>query len=208
MNLFENVKENISVRQAAEYYGLKQNRNHMACCPFHNDRHPSLKLNENYYYCFGCGVTGDVIDFVARLFGLTSFEAAKKLSQDFDIDPDPDATPMAISAKKLQFYKEKNEQKELKECHRVLCDYLHLLEEWKVIFAPSTPEEDMDDHFVEACEMLGFMEYLTDYMTFADETEQISSMKQMKQDGFLQWIKDRLHQIEMEDTPYDEPTAA
>lgn len=180
----------------------------MACCPFHNDRHPSLKLNENYYYCFGCGVTGDVIDFVARLFGLTSFEAAKKLSQDFDIDPDPDATPMAVSAKKLQFYKEKNEQKELRECYRALCDYLHLLEEWKVVFALRTPEEDMDDRFAEACEMLAYMEYLTDYMTFAEGTEQINSMKQMKQYGFLQWVKDRLHQIEMEEADNDEPTAA
>ena len=77
MNLFETVKSAVTVKQAAEYYGCKVNRGDMICCPFHDDRHPSMKLNEKYFYCFGCGATGDVIDLVARLFGLSSFEAAQ-----------------------------------------------------------------------------------------------------------------------------------
>ena len=83
MNLFETVKSAVTVKQAAEYYGCKVNRGDMICCPFHDDRHPSMKLNRDYFYCFGCGATGDVIDFVARLFGLSSYEAAKKLAYDF-----------------------------------------------------------------------------------------------------------------------------
>ena len=66
MTIYETIKAAISVKQAAEHYGLKVNRNGMACCPFHNDRHPSLKLNEDYFFCFGCGAKGDVIDFVAE----------------------------------------------------------------------------------------------------------------------------------------------
>ena len=46
MTIYETIKVAISVKQAAEHYGLKVNRNGMACCPFHNDRHPSMKLNE------------------------------------------------------------------------------------------------------------------------------------------------------------------
>ena len=80
MTLFELVKQTIHVRDAAEHYGLQVNRSGMCRCPFHDDRHPSMKLNEDYFYCFGCGTTGDVIDFVARLFGLSSYEAAKKLA--------------------------------------------------------------------------------------------------------------------------------
>ena len=80
MNLFETVKSAVTVKQAAEHYGCKVNRGDMICCPFHDDRHPSMKLNRDYFYCFGCGATGDVIDFVARLFGLSSYEAAKKLA--------------------------------------------------------------------------------------------------------------------------------
>ena len=67
MTIYGTIKAAISVKQAAEHYGLKVNRNGMACCPFHNDRHPSLKLNEDYFFCFGCGAKGDVIDLVARL---------------------------------------------------------------------------------------------------------------------------------------------
>ena len=80
LTFFETVKNSVTVKQAAEHYGCEVNRGDMICCPFHDDRHPSMKLNEDYFYCFGCGVTGDVIDFVARLFGLSSYEAAKKLA--------------------------------------------------------------------------------------------------------------------------------
>ena len=77
-NLFTTVKAAVTTRQAAEYYGLKVSRNGMTCCPFHDDRHPSMKVDERYY-CFGCHETGDVIDFTAKLFGLTPYEAAQKL---------------------------------------------------------------------------------------------------------------------------------
>ena len=96
MTLFELVKQNICVPDAAEHYGLQVNRNGMCSCPFHEDRHPSMKLNERYFYCFGCGVTGDVIDLVARLFDLSSYEAAQKLAQDFGIDPDKPPAAVAL----------------------------------------------------------------------------------------------------------------
>ena len=79
MTIYENIKAAISVKQAAEHYGLKVNRSGMTCCPFHNDRHPSLKLNEDYFFCFGCGAKGDVIDLVAKLFNLSNHEAVQKL---------------------------------------------------------------------------------------------------------------------------------
>ena len=65
MTWFELIKQVVRVPEAAAYYGLHVSRNGMACCPFHDDRHPSMKLNERYFYCFGCGATGDVIDLVA-----------------------------------------------------------------------------------------------------------------------------------------------
>ena len=79
MSIYEFVKANVTVPQAAEHYGVEVQRNGMCRCPFHDDRHPSMKLNKDYFYCFGCGAHGDVIEFTARLFGLGSYEAAKKL---------------------------------------------------------------------------------------------------------------------------------
>ena len=85
MNLFEAVKAAVTPRMAAERYGLPVRQGNMVCCPFHADRTPSMKLNEEYFYCFGCGASGDVIDLAARLFGLSSYDAAKKLAADFSI---------------------------------------------------------------------------------------------------------------------------
>ena len=44
MDIFATVKAAVTVRQAAEHYGLQVSRNGMTCCPFHDDRHPSMKL--------------------------------------------------------------------------------------------------------------------------------------------------------------------
>ena len=82
LSIFSEVKEHLTARQAAEYYGLHVKRNGMACCPFHDDKHPSMKIDNNYH-CFACGVGGDVVDYVSRMFGLSQYDAALKLVQDF-----------------------------------------------------------------------------------------------------------------------------
>ena len=84
MNVFEAVKQSVTTRQAAEHYGIRVNRNGMACCPFHNDKTPSMKLDKRFH-CFGCGADGDVIDFVAALYGLGKKEAAAQLASDFGL---------------------------------------------------------------------------------------------------------------------------
>lgn len=84
MNIFQVVKENVTARQAAEQYGLKVSKNGMVCCPFHDDRHPSMKVDKGFC-CFACGAKGDVITFVADFFHLAPLEAAKKLAEDFQI---------------------------------------------------------------------------------------------------------------------------
>lgn len=78
------VKEHLTTRQVAEFYGLQVKRNGFACCPFHEEKHPSMKLDRNYH-CFGCGIGGDVIDYVSRMFGLSQYEAALKLIEEFHL---------------------------------------------------------------------------------------------------------------------------
>ena len=169
MRLFETIKETVTVGQAAEYYGMKIGRNNMICCPFHNDHYPSMKLNTTYCYCFGCGATGDVIQFVANLFGLSNYEAAKKIAVDFGITPDN--PPVIAALKKPEYMETKSRQKELHECQKMVCEYLHRLEKWKALYAPERPDLPMDEQFEEACENLSYIEYLADYLTFADEEE-------------------------------------
>ena len=82
--VFEVVLESVTTREAAEMYGIEVKHGGMACCPFHDDRHPSMKVDRRFH-CFGCGADGDVIDFTARLYNLTPKEAAEKLAQDFGL---------------------------------------------------------------------------------------------------------------------------
>ena len=187
MTIYETIKAAISVKQAAEHYGLKVSHNGMACCPFHNDRHPSLKLNEDYFFCFGCGAKGDVIDLVARLFNMSSYEAAQKLASDFGLDPKP-PTAAAMAKPKRPYIRQFREDEML--CFRVLTDYLHLLEDWKVRYEPKTPEDALDDRFVEACQMHCYIEYMADVLTVGDLEERVALVDKLMQDGKIAFLQE------------------
>ena len=186
MTIYENIKAAISVKQAAEHYGLKVNRSGMACCPFHNDRHPSLRLNEDYFFYFGCGAKGDVIDLVARLFDLSSYEAAQKLASDFGLDPKP-PTSAAMLKPKRPYIRQFREDEML--CFRVLMDYLHLLEDWKVRYAPKTTDDDLDDRFVEACQMIDYIEYLADILTVGDLEERVAVVDELMKESTIAFLR-------------------
>ena len=53
-----------------------------ACCPFHFEKTPSFAVNEveQYYHCFGCGVSGDVIRFVSKIESVDFYDACKILA--------------------------------------------------------------------------------------------------------------------------------
>ena len=204
MNLFELVKASVTVKQAAELYGHEANRGDMICCPFHDDRHPSMKLNKDYFYCFGCGATGDVIDFVARLFGLSSYEAAKKLVYDFGIDPDK--PPAAVALKKPHPLARAFRNNEM-YCQRVLCDCLHLLERWKVEYAPQSPEDELNDRFVEACQMMEYVNYLLDVLMYAELEQRVKAVDTLLEDGDITVLEQRLKCLEKEVCHRDEERA-
>ena len=159
-NVFEMVKQFVTVREAAERYGIEVKRGGMACCPFHDDKNPSMKLNEEYFYCFGCGATGDVIDLTARLYNLSPKEAAEKLAQDFGLIYDSQAPP------RRNYVRQKTEAQKFREnrdhAFRVLADYFHLLRKWEAGYTPKTPEEPMHPRFLEAVQQKDYIGYLLD----------------------------------------------
>ena len=116
MNVFEAVKQSVTTRQAAEHYGIHVGRNGMACCPFHNDKTPSMKLDKRFH-CFGCGADGDVIDFTAALYGLGKKEAAIQLAQDFGLSYEDWKPPG--KAKKPKHRRNRHPKKQKKKKHRL-----------------------------------------------------------------------------------------
>ena len=169
-SVFETVKQSITVREAAQMYGIEVNRSGMACCPFHDDKNPSMKLNEEYFYCFGCGATGDVIDFTARLYNLSPKEAAEKLAQNFGLAYDSQAPP------RRRYVRQKSEAQKFKEdrdhTFRVLADYFHLLRKWETDYTPKTPEENPHPRFMEAIQRKDYVGYLLDFFLEDSPEEQ------------------------------------
>lgn len=188
MNLFETVKNNVSLREAAQAYGLEVNRHGKALCPFHNDRHPSLYVANDHYYCFTCGEHGDVIDFTARLFDLKPYDAAMKLVIDFHLDPDKPPSAAALHAKRVQ-----TEAQQLREnerlCFSVLSDYAHVLRDWKVRYAPQSPDEPVHARFVEACHKLDEVEHYLDILCAGDSYERAEVVSYLLADGRLDKLK-------------------
>ena len=188
MTIFEAVKSAVTPRMAAEHFGLNVSRNGMVCCPFHNDKNPSMKLNENYFYCFGCGAKGDVIEFTSKLFGIPPLEAAQKLSADFGIQ---NTKPSVLT--KLSCYKAQADDEKL--CFRVLGEYLHILQDWKIRFAPKTPEDEPDPHFAEACHMLECTQYMLDLLTLSSREERTALVKDMINDNKITLLQEHLREI-------------
>ncbi|MEI3063239.1 MAG: CHC2 zinc finger domain-containing protein [Oscillospiraceae bacterium] len=188
MNLFETVKAAVTPRMAAERYGLPIQQGGMVCCPFHADRTPSMKLNEDYFYCFGCGATGDVIDLAARLFDLSKYEAVQKLAADFGISGEKPSVLAKLKRGKTQAEAESH-------CFRVLRDYFGILQDWKEHCAPQSPEDPIDPRYAEACHMLERIGNMLDILACGTPKERAEVVADLQKDDRLMRMEARNRQI-------------
>ena len=205
MNVFTTVKTSINLGEAAEHYGIKVNRYGKALCPFHNDRHPSMVVYDDHYHCFACGEHGDVIDLVANLYGMPVLDAVNKLAYDFGISQDK--PPTKEMQEKMN---RKSEAQQLREneklCFSALLEYMKLLQEWKRLYAPRTPEDKHDDRFVEACHNLDYVEYLVDLLIMGDSYERTEVIAMMLTDGKLAKLQKYLEKVRKEEKDIGEQT--
>ena len=188
MNLFEAVKAAVTPRMAAERYGLPVRQGNMVCCPFHNDRTPSMKLNEDYFYCFGCGAHGDVVDLTAQLFHLPTADATRKLAVDFGIAGQKPSVLGKLKRGKTQVESERH-------CFRVLRDYFGILQDWKNHCAPQSPEDPIDPRYAEACHMLERIENMLDILTCGTPKERAEVVTDLQKDNRLALMEARNRQI-------------
>lgn len=165
----QTIKDRLTMREVLLHYGYEPNRAKFICCPFHNEKTPSMKIFEKDYHCFGCGVNGDVITFVQQLFSLSFPEALKKIDIDFCLNLYGEHTFDEI---RRSHYKQKQIQagRERKKREKEQSDneYWVVFDEWKRLddnkrkYAPKTPDEECHPLFVEALQKLSYQEYLLD----------------------------------------------
>ena len=184
--IFDTLKARVTVPQAAAHYGVRIGRNGMCRCPFHSDKTPSMKINETYYYCFGCHSTGDVIDFTARLFDLSTLDAALKLAADFGIDPN---TPVSAAVALPRIRQEESQREREGHCASVLIEYERLLKNRQQRFAPVHPSDEWDGRFVSASHALPQVSYLIDCLYDADASMRRNTADSLLGDGTIRSIE-------------------
>ena len=146
-----------------------------------------------------------MIDFTAKFFGLKLYEAAQKLAYDFGITQDKPPTK-AMQEKQSR----KNEMQKIKEiekiCFSALMAYMKLLQEWMVVCAPKTPEDDVDNRFAEACHWLSHVEHLVDTLIGGDSYERNEVIDMMMTDSKLKKLQKHLKKARKEEHSIGEQT--
>ena len=179
MNFFETVKQTVTTRQAAERYGLSVNQSGMTRCPFHEDHNPSMKVDDRFY-CFGCGASGDVIDFTARLFGISLKDATEKLAEDFGINSRP---PTQSDIHTLHAEPPRDRER---LCICVLREYLRHLRIRQLRYRPEKPGDSIHPRFAEAMKTLPTVNYLLDCLLGNDLLLARQTAEVLCREGYLQ----------------------
>ncbi len=94
----------------------KKGGRYFGCCPFHNEKTPSMCVNNGWYHCFGCGASGDVVKFVMEMESVSFYDAVKILA---------DKVGMQLPEVKLdpKFAQKKEHSEVLKQLMRAVARY-------------------------------------------------------------------------------------
>ena len=179
-----------------QYVSLKRSgANMFGLCPFHGEKTASFSVapDKGMYYCFGCGATGDVIDFTARLLGISNHDAVQTLAESFGIDPESQTviTPKRKPAVPLRTLEQR--------CLFALVQYEKLLRFWKKQYAPQAPEVPPHEKFVEGCLRESSIAHLIDEMMDADPWRRKQVVELLLEDDRIHRLQDYVLQNQEEE---------
>ena len=165
----QTIKDRLTMTDVVTHYGYKPNRAKFICCPFHNEKTPSMKIFEKDYHCFGCGAHGDIIFFVQSLFNLSFLDTLKKIDLDFNLNlygehSFEDLRKSHYRQKQVQAERERKKR----ENEQAENEYWAVFDEWKRLddnkrkYEPKNIDEEWHPLYVEAIQKLAYQEYLLD----------------------------------------------
>jgi DNA primase len=169
-NKVQTIKDRLTMREVLLHYGYQPNRANFICCPFHNEKTPSMKIYKQDYHCFGCGEHGDIISFVQKLFGLSFPDTLKKIDTDFNLGLfEHISTRKSLDIARQSYQRKKERERQKKEIEGVKNKYWDVYGEYarlfknKILYEPNTMDsEKWHPLFVEALQKLAYQEYLLD----------------------------------------------
>lgn len=118
MKYWEEINDRLQMSEVVSRCGLQVNRAGFACCPFHNEKTPSMKIYDKSYYCFGCHSHGKAIDFIQKFYNLQFKDACRRLNTEFGlgldalIDPVYNPLQKRMLAAKIESEKLKRQETE------------------------------------------------------------------------------------------------
>lgn len=153
----EEIKQSVSMREVAERYGIKVNRNGFCKCIFHNERTPSMKLYNDSFYCFSCQKSGDVFSFIQGMENVDFKTAFKMLGGTY-------ADKSDYQHKLFQYRCQKRkETKRIREAKRKAL-HAEVLEEIKLMKAIKLLSPVFSDDWCYAVNKLEYDFYLLEYL--------------------------------------------
>lgn len=171
MDIFKEVKERADILKVCDVLGIKLDRNHKTICPFpdHEEKTPSfsISVSKNIFCCFGCDRKGDCITLVQELLNITPLQAALYINDHLELGIETNRKSFETYKEKKRYdillnrYNEKRTreryfQKKENETFQILCNYLHLLENWKEL------NNWEDERYIEALQQIDKIEYWLD----------------------------------------------
>ncbi len=175
MSIFNIAKENVNLIDTARKYGMTVEKGNFTSCIFHDERTPSMKLYDDHFYCFGCCKAGDVITLLAQYYGISQFESAKMLIDDFGVST-KNTSKFADNKQSMKYQKTELKLTDL------LLKYKKYLKEVLDDNKPKNCEESTSTAFISTIAELDKVEYYLDILTletncvrkeFAKEYEQV-----------------------------------
>lgn len=167
----QTIKSSLTMQEVVEHYGFSVNKAGFMCCPFHNEKTPSMKIYDGNrgFSCYGCGENGDVISFVKKLFDLSFVDTLKKIDLDFNLNIYGEKN---LEELRRAHYQQKvlnaRRQRQEREKKRAEAEYWAVFDEWvrldknKRVYAPKSIDEECNPLFIESLKKLSYQEYLLD----------------------------------------------
>lgn len=159
MDFASEIKQRLKMPEVLRFYGFDIGRNRRIACPFHNGKDKNLSFNDNFWYCFVCNESGDMLSFVKKFFDISFNDTIIKLNDDFrlglpigeKLDPRKE-----LAMGKKWFERKQALKREQAEAERIDRAYWSAHDKWLRLerqrneYAPKTSTEPFHPLFVEA----------------------------------------------------------
>ena len=189
MTKCEYIRENVSMRELLDKYGFQFSRKNFMCCCFHNEKTPSacISKDDRWYKCYGCGVSYNVIDFVANYEKCSRNQAISKIDEMFGLGFGRELTAqqkkeLKEAQKRNKLLKEQREQE--KKDEQLACDKIvKRLRMWEQVQKFTHPTRGQ----------------------IKTNTWELSDLffYSLKQQGWLNWLYDKICEFDHKECEYD-----